>query len=204
MGILSQVRERRLFQIVLAYLAALFPGCYSIGVNGKNVRRFYTVFLATAGLFALVFISLGFGVPLAFGSLVTGIVQSLGTPWGLIRHYWVALKLVITAFSTVILLIYMATFRQMAGVAADPVVELGLVRNASPLLHASPSTPVGNHPVCRDRLSVAGPQPASWPLTTIFPSPRSSRRQSARHPRSPARVTLPCTSLTSYSGCSSQ
>jgi hypothetical protein len=30
----------------------------------------------------------------------------------------------------------MGTFRQMAGVAADPVVQLGLVRNPSPLVHA--------------------------------------------------------------------
>ena len=76
-------------------------------------------------------------VPLAHAALLSGIGLSLGTPWGLIRHYWVALKLVITAFSTVILMIYMGTFRQMAGVAADPVVELGLVRNPAPLLHAS-------------------------------------------------------------------
>jgi hypothetical protein len=48
----------------------------------------------------------------------------------------VALKLAITAFATVILLVYMGTFREMAGVAADPVVELGLVRNPSPLVHA--------------------------------------------------------------------
>jgi hypothetical protein len=75
-------------------------------------------------------------VPLAHAALVSGIALSLGTPWGLFRHYWVALKLVITAFSTVILMIYMGTFRQMAGVAADPVIELGLVRNPSPLLHA--------------------------------------------------------------------
>jgi hypothetical protein len=33
-------------------------------------------------------------------------------------------------------MIYMGTFRQMAGVAADPMVELGLVRNPSPLLHS--------------------------------------------------------------------
>jgi hypothetical protein len=45
-------------------------------------------------------------------------------------------KLVITLFATVILLIYMGTFRQMAGVAADPVVELGLVRNPSPMVHS--------------------------------------------------------------------
>lgn len=30
----------------------------------------------------------------------------------------------------------MGTFRQMAGVAADPVVDLGLVRNPSPMVHA--------------------------------------------------------------------
>lgn len=75
-------------------------------------------------------------VPLAHASLLSGIALSLGTPWGLFRHYWVALKLAITLFSTVILLIYMGTFRQMAGVAADPVVQLGLIRNPSPVVHA--------------------------------------------------------------------
>jgi hypothetical protein len=75
-------------------------------------------------------------VPLAHASLLSGLVLSLGTAWGLFRHYWVALKLLITAFATAILLVYMGTLREMAGVAADPVVELGLVRNPSPLVHA--------------------------------------------------------------------
>src|SRR5262245_1985900 len=44
-------------------------------------------------------------VPLAFASLLTGLIQSLGTPWGLFRHYWVLAKLLITAFATTILLI---------------------------------------------------------------------------------------------------
>jgi hypothetical protein len=55
---------------------------------------------------------------------------------GLFRHYWVVLKLSITVFATVILLIYMGTFRQMASVAADPVMDLAVVRNASPIVHA--------------------------------------------------------------------
>ena len=76
-------------------------------------------------------------VPLAHASLLSGIVLSLGTPWGLFRHYWVVLKLCITVFATVILLIYMGTFREMAGVAADPVVDLAAVRNASPIVHAT-------------------------------------------------------------------
>jgi len=75
-------------------------------------------------------------VPLAHASLVSGIALSLGTAWGLFRHYWVVLKLLITVFSTAVLLMYMATFQQMAGVAADPIVDIETVRNASPLVHA--------------------------------------------------------------------
>jgi hypothetical protein len=76
-------------------------------------------------------------VPLAFASLLTGIVQALGTTWGLFRHYWVLFKLLITVFATLVLMIYMETFRVMAGVAADPSADLGVVRNASPGLHAA-------------------------------------------------------------------
>lgn len=75
-------------------------------------------------------------VPLAFASLLTGLVMSLGTAWGLFRHYWVLFKLLITVFATVVLLVYMETFRIMASVAADPAVDLGIVRNPSPGLHA--------------------------------------------------------------------
>jgi hypothetical protein len=110
---------------VLVFLALAGIGVTS--QDERTVRGAYLV-MAPAAWFVL--------VPLAHAALFSGIALSLGTPWGLIRHYWVAVKLVITAFSTVILLIYMGAFRQMAGVAADPVVELGLVRNPSPLLHA--------------------------------------------------------------------
>ncbi|MBS1805527.1 MAG: hypothetical protein JST28_19360 [Acidobacteria bacterium] len=43
-------------------------------------------------------------VPLAFASLLSGLVQSLGTPWGLFRHYWVLAKLLLTTFATIVLL----------------------------------------------------------------------------------------------------
>ena len=46
------------------------------------------------------------------------------------------LKLLITVFSTVILLIYMSTLREIAGLAADPVANLADVRNPSPVIHA--------------------------------------------------------------------
>jgi len=43
-------------------------------------------------------------VPLALASLLSGLIQSLGTPWGLFRHYWVLVKLLLSIFATIILL----------------------------------------------------------------------------------------------------
>src|ERR687891_609408 len=40
-------------------------------------------------------------VPLVLASLLTGLVQSLGTTWGLFRHFWVLAKLLLTAFTIV-------------------------------------------------------------------------------------------------------
>jgi hypothetical protein len=34
--------------------------------------------------------------PVAIGTVVTGVLLSLGTKWGLLQHYWVATKLVLT------------------------------------------------------------------------------------------------------------
>ena len=75
-------------------------------------------------------------VPLAFASLLTGLIQSLGSTWGLFRHYWVLFKLLINIFATIVLLLYMETFGFMADMASDPKAELGSVRSASPALHA--------------------------------------------------------------------
>jgi hypothetical protein len=109
---------------------AVFLALAIIGLTSEDeltVRGAYLT-MAPAAWFVL--------VPLAHASLLSGIVLSLGTSWGLFRHHWVALKLLLTVFATVMLLIYMATFRQMAGVAADPVVDVAVVRNASPIIHA--------------------------------------------------------------------
>ena len=46
-------------------------------------------------------------VPLAAIALLTGVVISLGTPWGLVRHYWVLISLALTVLATVILLVHM-------------------------------------------------------------------------------------------------
>jgi hypothetical protein len=75
-------------------------------------------------------------VPLALASLLSGLVQSLGTAWGLFRHYWVLLKLLITVLATAVLLMYMETLGGLADVAAGPADQLELLRTPSVVLHA--------------------------------------------------------------------
>jgi hypothetical protein len=96
--------------------------------HAQTVRGAYLVMDAAAWLVL---------VPLAFASLLTGLLQSLTTPWGLFRHYWVLFKLLINVGTITVLLMYMKTFGSMADVAADPSSDLGAVRNVSPVLHAA-------------------------------------------------------------------
>ena len=101
-----------------------------IGLTSRDAQTVRGVYLVMEPAARLVL------VPLAFASLITGIVQSLGTTWGLFRHYWVVFKLVMTVFATIVLLTYMKTFSAMAAVAANPSADLASVRNPSPVLHA--------------------------------------------------------------------
>jgi hypothetical protein len=43
-------------------------------------------------------------VPLALASVLIGIINALGTTWGLFRHYWVVIKLILTLVATLVLL----------------------------------------------------------------------------------------------------
>ena len=61
-------------------------------------------------------------VPLAFASLLTGLIQSFGTPWGLFRHYWIVAKLLLTAFATTILLIKLRMIGYAAHLAAEAIL----------------------------------------------------------------------------------
>jgi uncharacterized membrane protein len=76
-------------------------------------------------------------VPLCIASLITGLVMSLGTTWGLFRHYWVVIKFVITIVSSVILFMYTQTLEQLGDLARDPALPIEALRNGSPVLHAS-------------------------------------------------------------------
>jgi hypothetical protein len=69
-------------------------------------------------------------VPLAFASLLTGLIQSLGTPWGLFRHYWVVVKLLLTVFATVVLLVKMELIGYAARLAAETTLSRADLRAA--------------------------------------------------------------------------
>ncbi len=46
-------------------------------------------------------------VPFCIASLLTGIIQSFITKWGLLRHYWIVVKLILTVASTILLLLHL-------------------------------------------------------------------------------------------------
>jgi len=65
-------------------------------------------------------------LPLSVGALTSGIVQSLGTRWGLFRHYWVLVKLVLTVFATAALFLHQFTaVAEAARLASDAAASSG-------------------------------------------------------------------------------
>jgi hypothetical protein len=62
-------------------------------------------------------------VPLALASLLSGLIMSVGTKWGLLRHYWVLISLLLTIFATVVLLVETQTISYFADRAADPTTS---------------------------------------------------------------------------------
>jgi hypothetical protein len=68
-------------------------------------------------------------VPLGCLAYLTGLLMSLGTSWGLVRHYWVLIAFVLTTFALGILLLHMPTVTQTADLArtmtSSEVLTLG-------------------------------------------------------------------------------
>ena len=82
-------------------------------------------------------------VPLALASLLTGLVMSLGTKWGLFRHYWVLISLLLTIVATVVLLAETQTISYFADIAADPTTSSDELRTlGSTLVHSVGGTVV--------------------------------------------------------------
>jgi hypothetical protein len=93
---------------VIAYLALVVAA-----MTSQDSRTLHAVWIAKEliGWYVI--------VPLALAALLTGLVMALGTPWGLFRHYWVLLSLVLTILASVVLLVHMQTVSYVAGLAAE-------------------------------------------------------------------------------------
>ena len=77
-------------------------------------------------------------VPFCLASLITGLVLSFGTPWGLFRHYWVLVKFLITIISALILFGFTQTLGSLGDLAANATLSMDQLRNLSqsPALHS--------------------------------------------------------------------
>jgi hypothetical protein len=92
---------------VTTFLALAVTGLNS--TNTQIVRSSYLVMPLITGYIL---------VPLAFAALLTGLVLSIGTKWGLLRYYWVLAKLLINSLSIPILLLHTRLIREVASAAA--------------------------------------------------------------------------------------
>jgi len=91
---------------------AAFLALATAGVTNEDPQRVRAAYLAMelTGWFVI--------VPLGLASLQTGLVQGLGTEWGLFQHYWVIVKLLMTVLATIVLLVHMQPISHAASVAA--------------------------------------------------------------------------------------
>ena len=76
-------------------------------------------------------------LPLVFGALLSGLIQALGTQWGLFRHWWVLVKLIVTLTVALVLLLQLELISNLAAAAAAG--RLSTIETAlrwSPVVHA--------------------------------------------------------------------
>lgn len=88
------------------------------GLNSQDVNLVSAVYIAMDLITRFVIVPLSL-LPL----FVTGPVLSLGTPWGLFRHYWILVKLVINVLCTVILVIHLQPIGYLARAAASETLS---------------------------------------------------------------------------------
>ena len=116
---------------VVSFLALAITGL--ISQDAQGVRAAYLA-LELTGWWVI--------VPLSFASLLTGIVQSLGTKWGLFQHYWVLIKLLMNVAGSIVLLLHMRLIRLVAAAAAETTLSNSDLRDVRIKLAATASAAV--------------------------------------------------------------
>ncbi len=106
---------------------AAFLALAIVGLTSQDAQTVRAAYVANG------FIAWYIILPLLLTALLIGIVQSLGSPWGLFRHYWVLAKFFLTIVTVVVLLNQMEGISHIAAVAAETTISsedlLGLRRS---------------------------------------------------------------------------
>lgn len=92
-----------------------------LGLNSKDDQMVRATYLTMAPIARFVI------VPLALTALLSGIIQGIATPWGIFRHRWIFVKLLLTTFATVVLLRKMPLIgntAHQAAVMSYPITNL--------------------------------------------------------------------------------
>ena len=97
---------------IVPYLALAIAGLAS---NDVQMSRSVFVSLEIIGWFVI--------VPFSLAALSTGLVQSLGTQWGLFRHWWILLKLLLTIIAVVVLLRHMQDVSRVSRMAKETMIS---------------------------------------------------------------------------------
>jgi hypothetical protein len=79
---------------------------------------------------AMDLIGLSVIVPLSFASLATGLIEALSNQWGLLRHYWIIAKFILTVLATTLLLLHQysavaVAAKRVLGAAAGTLPSAG-------------------------------------------------------------------------------
>ena len=102
------------------------------GLTSQNDQMVRAAYLAMDLIARFVILAL------AVASLLTGLIQSVGTPWGMFRHYWVLAKLLLTVFATIVLLVKMELIGYAARLSAETMSRVDLrAAGIQLVIHAS-------------------------------------------------------------------
>lgn len=99
---------------VVAYLALAIAG---LATQDPQAARAAYLSMGVIGWYVI--------VPFGIAALVAGLVEALGTPWGLFRHWWVLVKFLLTTVAVIVLLNHMQAVTRMAGIAQTVTLTAG-------------------------------------------------------------------------------
>src|SRR5262249_28370380 len=107
------------FGAVAAFLVLGIAGLLS--QDAETVRGVYL---------AMDLIGLMIIIPLSLAALASGLVQALASQWGLLRHYWVVTKFLVTVLATALLLLHQysavaTATKRVLGAAAGTLPSAG-------------------------------------------------------------------------------